>query len=127
MLSVPSVVKSVSPPAPGSALRSAARAAFWTLTALALPAAILTTIAWFSSAHVVLSQLSPFRVQYAVLLSAHALFCLLLRRVRWAAFFAAFALFNVGVVLHATRTFPFTPSPRLSTASSAAAAVSGSR
>ena len=110
----------IPPPVPGAALRSCLRAAFWTFTVIALPAAILTTIAWFSSAHVVLSQLSPFRVQYVVLLAAHAVFCLLLRRTRWAALFATFALFNVGVVLHATRTFPFAASPRLSPASSAA-------
>src|SRR5690606_481092 len=69
------------------------RAAFWTFTVIALPAALLTTVAWFSNSHVILSQLSPFRVQYAVLLAAHAIFCLLLRRTRWAALFAAFALF----------------------------------
>ena len=116
-----SVVKNSSPPepsalparssAPGHALRSALRAAFWTLTALALPAALLTTAAYFSNHYAVLAQLSPFRVQYAALLAAHALFCLVLGRRRWSALFVAFALLNAGAVLHATRSFPAPAGP----------------
>ena len=114
---------SASPPAraalPGDALRASARAAFRTLTALALPAALLTTLAYFVSTPAFLAQFSPFRLQYAVLLAAHAAFCFALRHRRWAALFAAFALFNLGAVLHATRSFAFGPPPS-PTASSAA-------
>ncbi len=91
--------------APGDAVRSALRAAFWTFTVIAIPGVLLTTAAWFFEKPSLLAQLSPFRVQYAALLAAHALFCLALRRRRWAACFAAFALFNAGAVLHATRAF----------------------
>jgi len=90
---------------------SIARTTFWTFTALALPGLALTTAAWFWESPALLAQLSPFRVQYAVLLAAHALFCLALRRRRWAAFFAAFALLNAGAVLHATRAFASPPAP----------------
>ncbi len=84
--------------APGSALRSAVRAAFWTLVALALPACLLTTAAYFSSRPALLAQLSPFRVQYAALLAGLVAFCLVLRHRRWAACFAAFAVFNLWAV-----------------------------
>ena len=115
---------SAPPPAraavPGHALRSALRAAFWTLTALALPAALLTGAAWFFEQPALFAQLSPFRVQYAALLAAHALFCLVLGRRRWAAVFALFALLNIGVVLHATRSFASPASPPSTAGASAA-------
>ena len=81
------------------ALASMARAAFWTLAAIALPGCALSTWAYFASSPAFLAQLSPFRVQYAALLATFALFCLAVRRPRWAAFFAVFAVFNVWAVL----------------------------
>jgi endonuclease/exonuclease/phosphatase (EEP) superfamily protein YafD len=89
-------------PARAHPLRASFTAAFWTLTALALPAALLTTAAYFSSRPAFLAQLSPFRAQYAALLGAHVAICLLLRRPRWAALFALFALFNLWAVRPAT-------------------------
>ena len=106
-------------PAPGDSLRSALRAAFWTLTVLALPACVANTAAWFTSTPAILAQISPFRIQALALLAAHVAFCLLLRRFRWAALFAAFAFFNAGVLLHATRAFATAPSPGPAAASSA--------
>lgn len=82
-----------------SPIRACLRAAFVTLTVLALPAGIVTTLAYFISEGVILSQLSPFRLQYAVLLAAHAALCLGLRHTRWAVVFSLFALFNLGAVL----------------------------
>jgi endonuclease/exonuclease/phosphatase (EEP) superfamily protein YafD len=75
------------------------RAIWWTLTALALPAGLLNIAAYFTTRPVVLAQLSPFRVQAGALLLAHLVFCLVLRRRRWAALFATIALFNVWAVL----------------------------
>lgn len=80
-------------------LLAATHAAFWTLVALAMPAFALTTLAYFSIAPALLAQLSPFRLQYAVLLAALALFALLLRRRRWAALFAVFVAFNLWAAL----------------------------
>lgn len=82
-----------------SPIRACLRAAFVTLTVLALPAGVVTTLAYFISEGVILSQLSPFRLQYAVLLAAHAALCLGLRHTRWAVVFSLFALFNLGAVL----------------------------
>ena len=84
------------------AFSSALRTAFWTLTALALPACALTTVAYFTSTPTLFAQLSPFRLQYAALLTAHVLFCLALRHRRWAAFFALFAVFNLWAILRAS-------------------------
>ncbi|MBC8011908.1 MAG: endonuclease/exonuclease/phosphatase family protein [Burkholderiales bacterium] len=81
------------------ALATAARAAFWTLTALALPACALTTVAYFVGEPVLFAQISPFRVQYATILAAHAVFCLALRRPRWAGVFLVFCAFNLFAVL----------------------------
>ena len=69
------------------------------MTVLALPASALSLVAWFTSTPYFLAQLSPFRVQATALLAAHALFCLALRRRRWAALFAALGLLNV-VAIH---------------------------
>ncbi|MCU0794029.1 MAG: endonuclease/exonuclease/phosphatase family protein [Opitutaceae bacterium] len=82
-----------------STLAGMARAAFWTLTTIALPGSLLSTWAYFSSSPAFLAQLSPFRVQYAALLAAYALLCLALRRPRWALVFCAFAAFNTWAVL----------------------------
>lgn len=95
--------------APGAALRSAARAAFWTLTLLALPAAALSLAAWFTSTPFFLAQLSPFRVQAAALLATHAAFCLVLRRGHWAALFAALGLLNLAAVHHGSRLLSSAP------------------
>jgi hypothetical protein len=69
-------------PAPGAATRSVVLAAFRTLTALAIPACLVTTAAYFASQPALLAQLSPFRAHYAALLAGHVGFCLLLRRRR---------------------------------------------
>jgi endonuclease/exonuclease/phosphatase (EEP) superfamily protein YafD len=76
--------------------------AFLTLTVLALPAALVSLAAWFSSTPHFLAQLSPFRVQAGLLLLAHAGFCLALRRRRWAATFAMLAGLQGALVAHAT-------------------------
>jgi endonuclease/exonuclease/phosphatase (EEP) superfamily protein YafD len=80
-------------------LRIMARAAWATFTALALPLGLLGVAAYFASRPYVLAQLSPFRVQAATLLALHAVFCLTVRRRRWAAVFAVLACFNVWAVL----------------------------
>ena len=84
---------------PGAALRGVLRAAFGTLTALAVIGCVSTTLAYFVSTPAWLAQLSPFRVQYAALLAGHVLFCLATRHPRWATFFAVFAALNLGAVL----------------------------
>ncbi len=91
------------------ALAAMGRATFWTLTVIAVPACALTTLAYFASSPAFLAQLSPFRPQYLVLLAAHALFCLALRRRRWAALFAGLAAFNLWAVLHTGSTDAPTP------------------
>ncbi len=114
------------PPAPGTALRSAARTAFWTLTVLALPASLLSLAAWFTSTPYFLAQLSPFRVQAAALLAAHALLSLCLRRFRWAALFALFAGLQVAAVVHGMFNGgrpPAGPAPARPTATAAATAL----
>lgn len=98
------------PAAPAFSFRSAARLLFWILTAFALPACALTTAAYFASSPALFAQLSPFRVQYAVLLAAHVLFCLVSRRPRWAVVFAAFALFNLRAVLRPAPLYASSPS-----------------
>ena len=80
-------------------LRTVTRTAWATLTAIALPASLLSIVAYFSSQPAFLAQLSPFRVQAAVLLAAHFGFCLALRRPRWAVVFAVLLAFNVWAVL----------------------------
>ncbi len=89
-------------------LRVMARTAWGTFTALALPLGLLGVAAYFASRPYFLAQLSPFRVQAAVLLAAHTVFCLLLRRPRWAAVFAALTCFNVWAVLRPTLPSPIT-------------------
>lgn len=75
------------------------RTAWATLTTLALPAGLLSIVAYFASQPAFLAQLSPFRVQAAALLAAHLGFCLALRRRRWAAIFALLLAFNIWAVL----------------------------
>lgn len=101
------------------ALSSAARAVFWTLTALAVPACVLTTLAYFTSEPAVFAQLSPFRVQYTALLAAHVLFCLALRRPRWAGVFMVFCAFNLFAVLRPAITSQIVTAPEPITAASA--------
>jgi endonuclease/exonuclease/phosphatase (EEP) superfamily protein YafD len=86
----------------------AARAALYTLSALALPACLLTTVAYFTSAPVLLAQLSPFRVQYAVLLAALGVCCLALKRSKLAMIFALFVGFNLWAVLRTALPEPIT-------------------
>lgn len=76
-----------------------ARTTFVTLTVIATAGCALTTAAWFINEPAVFAQLSPFRLQYAVLLLAHVLFCGLMRRPRTAAVFGAFAALNAFAVL----------------------------
>ena len=87
------------PPPRPRALLACTRAAFRTLVAIAIPGCLLTTLAYFTSTPAFFAQLSPFRVQYAVLLGTLALFALVLRKGRWALLFFAFAGFNVWAVL----------------------------
>ena len=84
------------------ALTSIVRTAFWTLVVLAFPGCLLTSLAYFVSRPAVLAQLSPFRVQYAVLLAGLGLFGLALRHFRWALLFLAFAAFNLWAVFYST-------------------------
>ena len=80
-------------------LRMMARAAWATFTALALPLGLLGVAAYFTSSPHFFAQLSPFRILAAGLLAAHFVFCLALRRRRWAALFAVLVCFNLWAVL----------------------------
>lgn len=80
-------------------LRRLTDIAFATLLALALPAAALTTWAYFFSTPVLFAQLSPFRPQYTVLLALLATMGFALRHFRGAALVATFALFNAWAIL----------------------------
>ncbi|MFH1496521.1 MAG: endonuclease/exonuclease/phosphatase family protein [Verrucomicrobiota bacterium] len=76
-----------------------ARTAFVTLSVIAAAGCTLTTAAWFVDEPAIFAQLSPFRLQYAVLLLGHTLFCALMRRTRTATVFATFAALNALAVL----------------------------
>lgn len=73
--------------------------AFTTLLALALPACVLTTWAYFFSQPVLFAQLSPFRLQYAVILMVLATVGIALRHFRGSALLLTFALFNAWAIL----------------------------
>lgn len=97
--------------APGSALRASARAAYFTLKILALPACLLTTAAWFTSTPYPLAWLSPFRPLYASLLGGLVLFALAQRRAREAALFAFFSFANLAAVFGPMLGSRSTPAP----------------
>ncbi|MEY4487533.1 MAG: hypothetical protein RIQ79_41 [Verrucomicrobiota bacterium] len=100
-MSTPPLRSLLSPGTPAGRvlLGTMTRTLWWTLTVLALPAGLLNIAAYFTTRPVFLAQLSPFRVQAGALLLAHLVFCLVLRRRRWAALFAVLALFNLYAVL----------------------------